>query len=77
MGDRFTAGCGSLRKQTVQEMMIELTNYLSPDQKTYIDPKAISVINAMPLGDGSSILVQGQWTSVKELPAEVREMAAQ
>ena len=54
-------------------MMIELSSYLNPYQKTYIDPKTISVINAMPLGDGSSLLVQGQWTSVKELPAEVRE----
>jgi hypothetical protein len=54
-------------------MMIELTNYLNPDQKTYVNSKAVSAVIGLPNGDGSNILVEGIPVSVKELPAEVRE----
>lgn len=55
------------------KMMIELSNFTNPDKKTYIDPKSISAIEPSAMGDGSGLLISGQWLSVKETPEQVRE----
>jgi len=55
--------------------MIELHNYLNPNQITYIEAGEIASIQPSGNGDGSLISLKGGFViGVKELPAEVARL---